>query len=102
MNANTGVFTAPRTGVYFFLFSGLKDNTGTIMGVLLQVNGDRTGLAWADGANSPQKLTATVHATLTLQAGDKVTLTLDGGLYDNFQDHYTSYSGWLLEENVFE
>jgi hypothetical protein len=73
------------------------------MQIGLMVNGVRIALAWADNRNGPMNLAATIHSTLTLKANDKVTLTIGtGGLYDNVWDYYTCYSGWLLEENVFD
>ncbi|XP_029944240.1 cerebellin 11 [Salarias fasciatus] len=92
---NTGIFTAPVSGLYFFTFSTYGYNTHTTGAILLK-NGVRQVSTYdsptADGADSGANA-----AVLRLDEGDKVHLELwdDGQVFDNLNGH-TTFSGFLL------
>jgi hypothetical protein len=107
MNLQTGKFTAPRTGKYFFSLSGLgyfpasSSNQG--MHLHLVKNGGRIANAFAD-TTSPggQYETYSLQSTLQLQVGDQIWVDISGisaGAYFNGYG-YTHFTGWLLQEDV--
>ena len=96
MNASTGVFTTPRSGKYFFTFSGI--NQGNHGFVQLQLNGVVIGAGWGNEVLN----TFSHQATLQLSKGDQIRLVLIvGTVYDDIRS-YTSFVGLLVEEDVFE
>ena len=101
MNAQSGIFTAPKPGIYFFSFSGIgSPNSFTRPQLYLNGNVIGTGLAEDGASDFP---TFTLQSTLQLNAGDQVSLKLElggnGYLFD--QDyHFTHFTGWLLQEDL--
>ena len=109
MNLTSGIFTAPRTGVYFFSLSGFAtippSSTRLFFGVALYLNGKSIGIAWADEITpGDQDETYSLQSTLNLLAGDEVWLEirfLSPGVYLNDRPgHFTHFTGWLLYENI--
>ena len=101
MNLNTGVFNAPRSGTYHFSFTFMnyfQNNNNTIF---IRKNGVPIGAAHADGS-SQIVLPSSLPVTLKLISGDTVDLfQLDGSLMD-YTDHYTHFTGWLIEEDLID
>ena len=99
MDMATGIFTAPKAGIYYFAYNGIKDwDSGTTF-LYLQLNGNNVGVAHA--TDVPGGLSMSVHSTLKLQAGDKISLVLSEGVVHDFFKNYSNFVGWLLEEHDF-
>jgi len=98
MNLVTGIFTVPVDGIYHFEFTGIKLNDPTELRVFLQVNGVNIGEAYA--TNLPNHLSFSGIGSLRLKTGDQVRLyKTTGTIYDDV-DHYTFFTGWLVEEDL--
>ncbi|KAM7377114.1 hypothetical protein PAMA_013748 [Pampus argenteus] len=94
-NQDTGIFTAPVKGVYYFSFSTFGYNTH-LMGAILMKNGvhqvSTNDKISVDGSDSSSN-----SVVLQLVAGDKVHMQLwdYGRVSDNLNGH-TTFSGYLL------
>ncbi len=110
MDLTSGIFTAPRPGIYFFSFTGMAEFPTSSSRVNLQVglflNGGRIGLGKAEESNNVagQLSPLTLQSTLNLKKGDQVWLEIDWGstgayLYDD-SDHLTHFTGFMLEEDI--
>jgi hypothetical protein len=110
MDLIKGIFTVPRTGVYFFAFTGLADfpsSSHVYLRVGLFLNGVLIGLGSLDEGNTvtSQNSPFTFQSTLNLKSGDQVWVGITGMtsgsyLYDD-GNHYTHFTGFMLEEEVF-
>ena len=107
MNLQTGKFTAPRTGKYFFSLSGLgyfpASSSNQAMHLHLVKNGSRIASAYS-GSTSPGGMydTYSLQSTLQLQVGEQIWVDISiisAGAYFN-GNGYTHFTGWLLQEDV--
>ncbi len=107
LNLQTGKFTAPRTGKYFFSLSGLgyfpPSSSNQDMNLHLVKNGSRIASAYS-GSTSPGGMydTYSLQSTLQLQVGEQIWVEISGisaGAYFH-GNSYTHFTGWLLQEDV--
>ena len=95
MNLSTGVFTAPKDGVYHFHFTGVG-GAASFFDVFLRLNGANVGYAWA---NSNQD-SASLHSTLQLKNGDQIDLYFFDGILHDHSHHWSHFTGWLDGEDL--
>ncbi|XP_047450520.1 cerebellin-3-like [Mugil cephalus] len=98
-NMNTGIFTAPVSGVYSIALTIYSDagSPGNLLAacVTLQVNGQ--AVAGAKELNTmDQEDSATIAVALQLTATDKVTVNLTKGCFLCDDSNYNTFSAFLL------
>ncbi len=111
MNLTSGIFTAPRPGIYFFSFTGHAEFPFSSFSVVqlrvgLYLNGDRIGLGFVSESNTAgQDSPLTLQSTLNLNSNDQVWVAIyyaatEAYLYDDNSWHYTHFTGFMLEEEI--
>ncbi len=101
MNLATGLFTAPVNGIYHFEFSALKYSDKISSFVHLYVNGVKIGSSYADAHDGHYIAHSGISASLRLSTGDRVWLNKTSGVLDDYEnDHFTHFTGWLMEEDL--
>ena len=107
MDASSGIFTAPVDGIYSFYISGVAkplSASSHYLRIALMLNDNQIGLGGSDNPNDGSAHTYSLQSTLELKAGDQVwmtvhALTSGARLFDDW-DHYTHFSGHLLQEHM--
>ncbi|KAK4011391.1 hypothetical protein OUZ56_020505 [Daphnia magna] len=107
MNLTTGIFTAPRTGKYFFSASGNTNFPASsytlLFDITLYKNGYSVGKIRTDSySSSPNLKTFTLQTILDLQVGDEIWLGISMLPQEAFifGYEYSHFTGFLLEESI--
>jgi hypothetical protein len=101
---SSGLFVAPRSGKYFFAFTGVSPDNYVRVEFQMRtgVNANWIKIGHAFGQKNYQTLT--LQYILQLGRGDQIRLMLQGGVLHSISTPYgplTSFSGWLMEEDIF-
>lgn len=95
-NSKTGVFTAPRTGVYVFYSHILTKGGYHIIETALTVNGDTKLWLYSAGHSSAHGSGSNM-LVIRLKQGDKVKMVIPNGSRPFYIHHvWSTFSGFLL------
>ena len=105
MDLSSGIFTAPRTGRYFFAISAVAYcPSGGNFEIAMQSNLGHFGLCYAGNGNQPGSDSCSFQTTLNLHAEDQIWVKLNvasTGVYLlDTPGHLTHFSGMLLQEDI--
>jgi hypothetical protein len=105
----SGIFTAPRPGIYFFSFTEtarLYYPSPVNLNSRLFLNGNVIGMSNVQESYGfvNQDCPVTIQSTLNLKKGDQLWVTIDYSVSSShlFDDsyHYTLFTGFMLEEDI--
>ncbi|XP_046658054.1 uncharacterized protein LOC124352561 isoform X5 [Daphnia pulicaria] len=106
MDLTSGIFTAPRPGIYFFSFAGTaRLLSSASLNSFLSLNSNPIGASFVSQNNDPvdQYNPVTLQSTLNLKKGDQVWVEIwytgSSSLHDD-SSHHTHFTGFMLGEEI--
>ncbi len=98
MNTETGLFTAPFTGTYGFVFYGGFYCDGAHRYLYIDHNGARSKIYHCYGAGSVDYSGSSIYFAISLKQGDTVRI-FAGTANVRLLDHPAKFTGFLLQKN---
>ena len=101
MNPSSGVFTAPRSGAYLFMFTARSYGT-SYTHVDLRLNGGQVlARSFHDIGAGKNGGSLAIQSAVYLKEGDTIDIFLEtGSVYDQKQNPYTQFTGVLLQQDL--
>jgi len=97
MDIYTGIFTAPYSGVFEFMFQGFKNNAGDGNLAIMQLKKNGVGMSYSRGYALEVNLFGT--AILNLVVGDEVWVETATNLYSTNTQAAIRFTGKMLNYN---
>jgi hypothetical protein len=95
-NGNTGIFTAPRDGIYSFTWTILT-TSGQYFHSQIVINGNAVGYNYVDGVSgSRQRESSSATAVIKIKKQDKVWIRTNGNDGKYAYAEWSSFSGFEL------
>lgn len=98
MNAETGIFTAPKAGIYQFSFLTSNGNQGSGIECFIRRNTDYVSIFTTTTSNSYESISTSL--VLRLNVGDEIDVFIRAGAIMNDNYRRTVFSGSLLTQDI--
>lgn len=95
MDIDTGIFTAPYSGVFEFMFQGFKNNDGDGDIAIMQLTKNGVAMSYSQGLAAEVNLFGT--AILNLVVGDKVWVETAFNLFSTSTQAAIRFTGKMLK-----
>jgi hypothetical protein len=94
-NTGTGIFTAPRAGVYVFEWTITTQGSYTAY-TALKVNGKQNALNYCHNNGRGIYMLCTKMAIVRMETGQRAWIYSFSGTARMYGGHYSSFAGFLL------